>query len=50
MPNSRPPIRSKQAEQQLYQLAETGGVSSGFVPFADALQGAVVHGRRGLQA
>ena len=31
----------EQAEQQLYQLAETGGVSSGFVPFADALQGAV---------
>jgi replicative DNA helicase len=29
------------AEQQLYQLAETGGVSSGFVNFADALQGAV---------
>jgi len=31
----------EQAEQQLYQLAETGGVSSGFVNFADALQGAV---------
>jgi replicative DNA helicase len=31
----------EQAEQQLYQLAETGGVSSGFVPFADALQGAL---------
>lgn len=31
----------EQAEQQLYQLAETGGVSSGFVAFADALQGAV---------
>ena len=29
------------AEQQLYTLAETGGVSSGFVPFADALHGAV---------
>lgn len=29
------------AEQQLYQLAETGGVSSGFVNFADALRGAV---------
>src|SRR5688500_15312678 len=29
------------AEQQLYQLAETGGVASGFVPFADALQGAL---------
>jgi replicative DNA helicase len=29
------------AEQQLYQLAETGGVSSGFVNFSDALQGAV---------
>ena len=29
------------AEQQLYSLAETGGVSSGFVTFADALQGAV---------
>ncbi|MBW8814391.1 MAG: replicative DNA helicase [Caulobacterales bacterium] len=31
----------EQAEQQLYQLAETGGVSSGFVNFSDALQGAV---------
>src|SRR4029450_12711889 len=29
------------AEQQLYQLAETGGVSQGFVNFVDALQGAV---------
>jgi replicative DNA helicase len=29
------------AEQQLYTLAETGGVSSGFVSFADALHGAV---------
>ena len=29
------------AEQQLYSLAETGGVSQGFVSFADALQGAV---------
>ncbi|MFZ5720124.1 MAG: replicative DNA helicase [Pseudomonadota bacterium] len=40
------------AEQQLYQLAETGGVSSGFVSFADALQGAVAmaaeaHSREG---
>jgi replicative DNA helicase len=40
------------AEQQLYQLAETGGVSSGFVPFADALQGALAmaaeaHSREG---
>jgi replicative DNA helicase len=31
----------EQAEQQLYQLAESGGVSQGFVPFADALQGAL---------
>ncbi len=31
----------EQAEQQLYELAETGGVSSGFVNFAEALQGAV---------
>ena len=31
----------EQAEQQLYELAEAGGVSSGFVPFATALQGAV---------
>ena len=42
----------EQAEQQLYQLAETGGVSSGFVTFADALHGAVTmaaeaHGRDG---
>ena len=29
------------AEQQLYNLAETGQASSGFVPFADALHGAV---------
>ena len=29
------------AEQQLYALAETGGVSKGFVTFADALHGAV---------
>ncbi|HMO43956.1 MAG TPA: DnaB-like helicase N-terminal domain-containing protein, partial [Phenylobacterium sp.] len=29
------------AEQQLYALAETGGVSQGFVPFAEALHGAV---------
>jgi replicative DNA helicase len=31
----------EKAEQQLFQLAETGGVSSGFVTFADALHGAV---------
>ena len=31
----------EQAEQQLFQLAETGGVSQGFVTFADALHGAV---------
>src|SRR5437870_5242640 len=31
----------EQAEAQLYELAETGGVSSGFVSFADALHGAV---------
>jgi replicative DNA helicase len=31
----------EQAEQQLYTLAETGGVSQGFVTFADALHGAV---------
>jgi replicative DNA helicase len=31
----------EQAEQQLFQLAETGGVSQGFVSFADALHGAV---------
>ena len=29
------------AEQQLYSLAETGASSSGFMPFADALRGAV---------
>jgi len=29
------------AEAQLYQLAETGGVSQGFIPFAEALHGAV---------
>jgi replicative DNA helicase len=29
------------AEQQLFSLAETGGVSQGFVTFADALHGAV---------
>ncbi len=29
------------AEQQLYSLAESGGVSQGFVTFSDALQGAV---------
>jgi replicative DNA helicase len=31
----------EQAEQQLYALAETGASSTGFVSFADALQGAV---------
>ncbi|THD76186.1 MAG: replicative DNA helicase [Phenylobacterium sp.] len=31
----------EQAEAQLYELAETGGVSSGFVTFATALHGAV---------
>ena len=31
----------EQAEQQLFTLAETGGVSQGFVTFADALHGAV---------
>ncbi|RAK52237.1 replicative DNA helicase [Phenylobacterium deserti] len=31
----------EQAEQELYALAETGGVSQGFVSFADALHGAV---------
>jgi replicative DNA helicase len=31
----------EQAEQQLFGLAETGGVSQGFVTFADALHGAV---------
>ena len=40
------------AELQLYALAETGGVSQGFVPFAEALHGAVemaaaAHGRDG---
>ncbi|QUD89010.1 replicative DNA helicase [Phenylobacterium montanum] len=29
------------AEQQLYSLAETGATSQGFVPFSDALRGAV---------
>jgi replicative DNA helicase len=31
----------EQAEQQLYALAETGGVSQGFMPFSEALRGAV---------
>ncbi len=31
----------EQAEQQLFELAEAGGVTQGFVKFADALQGAV---------
>src|SRR6185312_17370085 len=31
----------EQAEQQLYSLAESGGVTQGFVSFSDALQGAV---------
>ena len=31
----------EQAEQQLYQLAETGSISQGFVPFSEALRGAV---------
>jgi replicative DNA helicase len=31
----------EQAEQQLYELAESGGVTQGFVSFSDALQGAV---------
>ncbi|HEV7386496.1 MAG TPA: DnaB-like helicase N-terminal domain-containing protein, partial [Phenylobacterium sp.] len=31
----------EQAEQQLYSLAETGGISQGFMTFADALHGAV---------
>ena len=31
----------EQAEQQLYALAETGSVSSGLIPFADSLRGAV---------
>jgi replicative DNA helicase len=43
------------AEQQLYALAETGGMSQGFVTFADALHGAVTmaaeaHGRDGALA
>mgnify|MGYP003462102904 CR=1 FL=1 len=29
------------AEQQLFSLAETGSVNQGFIPFADALHGAV---------
>jgi replicative DNA helicase len=29
------------AEQQLFALAETGGTNQGFIPFADALHGAV---------
>jgi len=42
----------EQAEQQLYELAEAGGVTQGFVSFADALQGAVAmaaeaHSREG---
>jgi replicative DNA helicase len=31
----------ERAEQQLYELAEAGGVTQGFVSFSDALQGAV---------
>jgi replicative DNA helicase len=31
----------EKAEQQLYALAETGGVTQGFIPFAEALHGAV---------
>ncbi|WP_293677250.1 replicative DNA helicase [uncultured Phenylobacterium sp.] len=31
----------EQAEQQLFELAESGGVTQGFVKFADAVQGAV---------
>jgi replicative DNA helicase len=31
----------EQAEQQLYALAETGSVSSGLIPFAESLRGAV---------
>jgi len=43
------------AEQQLYALAETGGISQGFVTFADALHGAVTlaaeaHSRDGALA
>ncbi len=42
----------EQAEHQLYELAETGGVHQGFVAFKDALHGAVTmaaeaHGREG---
>jgi replicative DNA helicase len=37
--NARDQIEA--AEQQLYTLAETGSASSGFVPFSDALRGAV---------
>src|SRR5689334_241111 len=42
----------EQAEQKLFSLAETGGVSQGFVTFADALHGAVAmaaeaHSREG---
>jgi replicative DNA helicase len=42
----------EQAEQKLFSLAETGGVSQGFITFADALHGAVAmaaeaHGRDG---
>jgi len=45
----------EQAEQQLYALAETGGMSQGFVTFADALHGAVTlaaeaHSRDGALA
>ncbi|MCR5880286.1 replicative DNA helicase [Phenylobacterium sp. J367] len=45
----------EKAEQQLFQLAETGGVSQGFVTFADALHGAVAmaaeaHSRDGALA
>jgi replicative DNA helicase len=40
------------AEQQLYALAESGGTSQGFIPFAEALHGAVTmaaeaHSREG---
>jgi replicative DNA helicase len=31
----------EQAEQQLYSLAETGSISSGLIPFAESLRGAV---------
>ena len=40
-PESTARDQIEQAEQQLYALAETGSVSSGFVNFADALRGAV---------